>query len=72
MAGRGKQPVTAQEVEKFAKDLRARAALIANLAKVLREKDGEQVEAMGGPMVERSLKYIDGFILSLKRELGEL
>lgn len=72
MAGKGKKPLTVEELRQLAADLKARTTLINYLAKVLEESGEDTVEAMGMPMVERGIAHIDNFIRDCKRALGEL
>jgi len=72
MPAKGRQPITAKEMEALAKQLRSKAALIQTLAAKIREQEREEIRVMNQPMVERGMNSIDRFILSCKRELGEV
>lgn len=72
MPGHGKKPIDISEFGRYAKELRRRASVLAALEKAARTKGVQTPEVMGQPMVEQSLQSIDRFILSCKRELGEI
>lgn len=70
MAGRGKQKLKPEDLEAVASELRKRAAELAGMAKRMKTESRPAIEAMGLPMVDRGIGYVDKFILSCKRDLG--
>lgn len=72
MAAHGKKPVSVIELEKAAAKLQKQAKVILDLRDTMKSTGQKSVTAMGFPMVTRADDSINRFILSLKRELGEL
>lgn len=72
MAGKGKKPVTSGEMRELAAQLKARSQLIAKMANTMDRQEREAMDVMGEPMAQRALKFVDSFIHSCRRELGEL
>lgn len=70
MPAKGRQPLTKEQLEKLAAELKARATILNYLAKKMTAK--QVIEVMNLPMVERGMDSLDRFILNCKRELGEL
>lgn len=72
MAGQGKKPIGIEQLHRYADELIRRANVLKAVSDSGKAKGIWEPEVMGQPMMDRSLKSIDGFILSCKRELGEL
>lgn len=71
MAGKGKKRITPKELEDIAGDVRKRSNTIKALTNQMRDKKITEANVMGRSMVEQSMKSIDAFILSIRREIGE-
>lgn len=71
MAGKGKKPVKAEDLEEAVRQLRARATALNQLAHKISLRPEGQIEAMGLPMVTKSYDPIDNFIRDCKKGLGE-
>ncbi|MEM8864442.1 MAG: hypothetical protein AAGF31_02715 [Planctomycetota bacterium] len=72
MAGKEKQSTDAEGVLTVSAGLRKRANAIQALATVMEQAEIEAIDVTNTRMVERGMKAVDNFILSCKRELGEI
>lgn len=72
MPAKGKQPLTADELDELVDKLRARASMLGHLSRGLRDRGEPQIEVMNLPMVQRGLDGIDAFIRSIKKAVGEV
>lgn len=71
MPAKGRQPVSAVELQHLAAELRARALTVKRLSDKLEREKGRTIEVAGMPMVRRGLLSVQKFVLACKLELGE-
>lgn len=71
MAGKGRKPVKAEDIDEAVRELRARATTLSQLARKVEQKPDGEIDAMGLPMVKKTYGSIDSFIRDCKKGLGE-
>lgn len=72
MADRSKQTITVADLAAVEKELRRRLATIKGIKAAFEEFDANEIEVNGTRSLSRAYKFVDTFLLSCKKELGEL
>ena len=70
--GRIKKTIDGDYLASIEKELRKKIAVAKGMRAAMEASGVEEIEVSGKLMLERGLAQIDTFLLSCKRELGEL
>jgi hypothetical protein len=72
MAGKGRLPVTREEIERISKELRSKASEVAQLITEMRADDIEDLRVTNHTMVIDALDRVTRFIQSCERAINEI